>query len=232
MAENHFKKSEKTWDKIAKSFDTTRKKPWDICLDYIRNLPKNSIVADFGCGNGRHLIPCAKHCKKVYGLDISKELLDIVKRKVEKQNINNVELIHSNLIKTPLKDQSVDSVIFIATLHNIKKRENRIKALTEVKRVLKKDKTSMISVWSRWQDKFRKEFLKKIFQIKNKNEYGDIDIYWRQHGLNIPRFYHLYSKREFEKDIKKAGLEILEIKSVKLSSKKYDDNYFAEVRSI
>ncbi len=232
MSENHFKKSEKTWDKIAKSFDTTRKKSWDICLDYIHNLPKDSIVADFGCGNGRHLIPCAKHCKKVYGIDISKELLKITKDKIERQNIKNVELIHSNLIEIPLEDNSVDSVIFIAALHNIKGRNNRIKALSELKRVLKKDKTAMISVWSRWQDKFRKEFFKKFFQIKNKDEYGDIYVYWKQHGLDIPRFYHLYSKMEFKSDIKKSGLKIIEINSVNLSSKKYDDNYFAEVRAI
>ena len=231
MNEDHFKNSEKTWNLIAKSFDNTRKKPWNICLEYINNLKKESVVADFGCGNGRHLIPCAKHCKKVYGIDISKKLLDIVKRKIEKQKITNVELIHSNLVKIPLKDRSVDSIIFIAALHNIKKRKNRIKALSELKRVLKKDKIAMISVWSRWQEKFRIEFLKKFFLIDNKNEFGDIDIYWTQNNLNIPRFYHLYSKKEFEKDIKKAGLEIIEIKSVKLSSKKYADNYFAIVKS-
>jgi len=229
MDENHFKKSEKTWNLIAESFDNTRKKPWEICLEYISDLPKESIVADFGCGNGRHLIPCAKYCKKVYGIDISEKLLDIIKRKIEKQNITNVELMHSNLVKIPLKDNSVDSVIFIASLHNIKGRDNRITALRELKRVLKKDKTAMISVWSRWQDKFRKDFFKKAFQIQNKNEYGDIDVYWRQDGLDIPRFYHLYSKKEFEKDIKSAGLEIIDIKSVKLSSKKYADNYFAKV---
>ena len=63
-------------------------------------------------------------------------------------------------------------------------------------------------------------------------EFGDIDIYWRQHGLNIPRFYHLYSKREFLDDIHEAGLDLVEIQDVKLRSKKHPDNYFALVKKI
>ena len=61
----------------------------------------------------------------------------------------------------------------------------------------------------------------------NKNELGDINIYWRQHGLNIPRFYHLYSKKEFQNDLKQAGFDIIKLEGVKYFSKKYYDNYFA-----
>ena len=60
--------------------------------------------------------------------------------------------------------------------------------------------------------------------------FGDIDIYWRQHGLNIPRFYHLYSKKELQTDIKQAGLDIIKIEGVKYFSKKYYDNYFAIIK--
>jgi len=85
----------------------------------------------------------------------------------------------------------------------------------------------LISVWSRWQDKYRMLFFKKWFTQIGKSEFGDINIYWRQHGLDIPRFYHLYSKKEFLRDIRDAGLEILEMQDVKMYSKKHPDNYFA-----
>lgn len=61
-------------------------------------------------------------------------------------------------------------------------------------------------------------------------EFGDINIYWRQHGLDIPRFYHLYSKREFLSDLRKADLEIIDIQDVKMYSEKHPDNYFAVVK--
>jgi len=121
-------------------------------------------------------------------------------------------------------------VLYIASLHNIKDREKRIQSLKELKRILKKDGVALISVWSRWQDKYRKMFLKKWFFKKNKSEFGDIDIYWRQYGLNIPRFYHLYSKKEFLEDLSKSGLKIVEFESVKMHSKKFADNYFVIVK--
>jgi ubiquinone/menaquinone biosynthesis C-methylase UbiE len=190
-------------------------------------LTKDSIIADVCCGNGRHLIPSAKHCKKVIGIDFSKELLEIIKKKINDEKLHNVKLIHSDVSSIPLKNSSVDAVLFIAALHNIKGRKNRIQSLQEVRRILKKDGQALISVWSRWQDKFRKQFFKKWFKYIGKSEFGDTAIYWRQHGLNIPRFYHLYSKREFIQDLKQADLEIIKIKEVKMHSKKHTDNYFA-----
>jgi ubiquinone/menaquinone biosynthesis C-methylase UbiE len=222
--------SEKTWDTIARSFDQTRRKPWKECLDFIEKLPKKSIVADIGCGNGRHLKPCAKKCKKVIGIDLSKELLDIVKEKLDFEKIKNVTLIHADATNIPNDDESVNAALYIATLHNIKGRNNRIKSLKEIKRILKKNGVALISVWSRWQDKYRKQFFKKWFTQKGSSEFGDVDIYWRQNGLDIPRFYHLYSKKEFQKDLTEAGFKIVEMKDVKIHSKRHPDNYFAIVR--
>jgi hypothetical protein len=62
-----------------------------------------------------------------------------------------------------------------------------------------------------------------------REELGDIEIYWKKNNLNIPRFYHLYSKSEFKKDLNRAGLKILDLKSVKVHSKIGADNYFAIV---
>jgi len=221
--------NQETWNRIAKSFDKTRRKAWEECLDFIKKIPKESTVADIACGNGRHLIPCAKHCRKVIGLDLSNELLDIINNRLKEEKIKNVTLINSDVVKIPLDDESVDVSLYIAALHNIKGRANRIKSLKEVKRILKKDGAAQISVWSRWQDKYRKQFFKKWFTQKTDVEFGDIDIYWRQHGLNIPRFYHLYSKKEFQKDLIDAGFKTIEINNVKMHSKRYPDNYFALV---
>lgn len=230
MINVYTKKSEDTWNAIAKSFDSTRRKPWKECIDFINTLSKTSIVADVGSGNGRHLIPCAKHCKKVLGLDVSKELLRIVQNKLYKNKLNNVELIHSDAVNIPFRDNSVDAVLYIATIHNISERYRRIKSLKEINRILKPSGKAIISVWSRWQDKFRQHFLKRMITQLERNEFGDINIYWRQHGLNISRFYHLYSKREFKKDINQAGFEIINLKGKKIHSKKYPDNYFAVIK--
>ncbi len=230
MNNSNLIQTEKTWDAIAESFDITRRKPWIQCIKFIDNLPKNTFIVDIGCGNGRHLIPCANRCKKVIGIDISKKLIKIVKKRYIDLKLDNVDLIHSDAVNLPIKNNCIDAILYIASLHNIKGNINRINSLKEINRVLKKDGKALVSVWSRWQDKFRKDFFKKWFNQFNQNEFGDIDIYWKQHGLNIPRFYHLYSKREFINDLNKANFNILNLEEVKLHSKKHPDNFFALIK--
>jgi len=229
MIENQTKVTERTWDTIAESFDVTRRKPWKQCIDFISGLSESDIVADLGCGNGRHLIPCAEHCQKVIGIDISRNLLQITRNKARENGLGNIHLIHGNLVEIPLNADSLDAVLFIASLHNIKGRNNRIRSLEEVRRILKDDGRALISVWSRWQDKFRTQFLKKSMEDTEAKEFGDIYINWRQHGLNIPRFYHLYNKGEFVKDIHEVDLKIDKLQSVRLHSNNFPDNYFAVV---
>jgi len=229
MSSNCIKNSIETWDAIAQSFDVTRRKPWKQCVDFINTLNKTDTAVDMGCGNGRHLLPCAAHCKKAIGIDISRELLAIVQKKLNENNLNNTSLLHSDVVHLPFKNNTVGAVLYIASLHNIKGRDKRIQSLKEVKRILKKDGKALISVWSRWQDRYRKQFLKKWFTQRGRTEFGDINIYWRQHGLNIPRFYHLYSKKEFQDDLHRADLRIVEIQDVKMHSKKHPDNFFAVV---
>jgi ubiquinone/menaquinone biosynthesis C-methylase UbiE len=224
--QNSIINNELNWNAIAKSFDKTRQKPWSLCIDFIENLSKNDIVLDLGCGNGRHSLPCTKIVKHVISLDISIEFLNIVLKK----KLDNNSLILSNFQFLPLKNNSIDAALFIASLHNIKKRKNRIDSLIELNRILKKNGKALISVWSKWQDKYRKFFIKKFFHLKNFEEHGDIIIYWKRDNLKIPRFYHLYSRNEFISDIKSSGLNIIKIYDIKLSSKKYVDNYFALVR--
>ncbi len=60
-------------------------------------------------------------------------------------------------------------------------------------------------------------------------EFGDIDIMWRQHRLAVPRFYHLYSRREFADDLAAADLKVSSIRAVRLASRHSADNYFAIV---
>ena len=229
MNDQRIETSQRTWNMIARSFDTTRKKPWEQCQDFIKSFKKDSITLDIACGNARQLIPSAQYSKKTIGLDISQQLLRISQQKIKEQKIKNISLIKADAVNIPLESDTFDNILYIAALHTISGRENRIKSLKETKRILKSDGKALISVWSRWQDKFRTNFIKEKSVKNSKQEYGDIEIFWRQHGLNIPRFYHLYSKTEFMEDIKKAGLKIIDFKEVNLKSKKYPDNFFAVV---
>lgn len=228
MNKNNILTNEETWNIIAESFDRTRKKPWPQVIDFINEISGSEIVADIGCGNGRNIIPFSNQFKKIFGIDISKKMLNIVKLKSDGKKLNNLYLLKADMINLPMKNDSFDAILFIASVHNIKGRDNRVQSLKEINRILKKDGKALISVWSRWQDKYRYKFFKKL--VYRKEEFGDINIYWKQHNLNIPRFYHLYSKREFINDLIQSNLKIKKIDSIKLHSKISADNYFAIVQ--
>ncbi|HHO57100.1 MAG TPA: class I SAM-dependent methyltransferase [Thermoplasmatales archaeon] len=208
------------WDKIAKDFDATRRFPWEECKTFLNRIQGKCI--DIGCGNGRHLIPAAEKCDMVVGLDISIKMLEMAHRNMEKSGIENVMLVMGDARHLPFPDNFFDGILFIASLHNIKGKKERKRALEEVRRVLKPGGRALISVWAKWQDRWRKYFL--LHPLK-----GDIHVPWRR-GAKAIRFYHLYSMREFKGDIRKAGLKIERAWSVKKASKKYPDNHFAVVR--
>jgi ubiquinone/menaquinone biosynthesis C-methylase UbiE len=225
------------WNTISQSFDRTRRRTWKEVTDFIDSLSPDFRLLDLGCGNGRHLIPAAKRLKEVVGVDISKELLKIIAERIKEEKLRNIKLVQANATDLPFKESEFDAVIFIAALHNIKEKSNRLKALKEVYRVMKPNAELLISVWSRWQDRFKSYFLKKgicypfkkigcYFTRKKAPEFGDIILPWRANNLNIPRFYHLYSKGELQKDAKRAKFKVKSIKSVKLRSKRSADNYF------
>lgn len=226
MVNKRIKESLHTWNSIAKSFDHTRRNTWDFCIQYIETIDKQAICADLGCGNGRHLLPLAKQCKHAIGYDISHNLLALTNGKLQKYNIANTSVIQGDLCLLPFQSNVFNHCLYIAALHNIKKQDNRIQSLKELFRVLKPKGTALVTVWSKEQDRFKQ---KKFTDSKGKKS-GDITLFWRQHNLNIPRFYHLYEKEEFKQDLTKANFHIQTLKDVSITSKKSVDNYYAIIQ--
>jgi ubiquinone/menaquinone biosynthesis C-methylase UbiE len=224
MKDTHLQQSIDTWDTIAESFDKTRKIPWPFVTEFISSLSSESKIIDLGCGNGRHLIPAAKHAETTIGLDISRKMLEITQQKTNQRKLDNTTYIQATSYNLPLKTGSIDAALCIASLHNIRTRALRQQCMKEVFRILRINGKALISVWSREQDRFQNHIPNN--NIKDK-EPGDIEVDWKQDNLNIPRFYHLYGLREFKEDIQAGGFTIHSMQAEKISSKKEADNYFA-----
>jgi ubiquinone/menaquinone biosynthesis C-methylase UbiE len=80
-----------------------------------------SNIVEIGCGYGTFTIPTAKIIKGIlYTFDIEREMLDIVKQKLIKENIYNVNLEQRDLLahKTGLADNSIDYVLLFNILHH------------------------------------------------------------------------------------------------------------------
>lgn len=193
------------YDKFAEDFSKTRQVPWKEVIDFIQSLPKNSGLLDIGCGNGRHLIEAKKRGLNAIGLDISKNLLKIAKRKAGAPHrrlfatgmndsisyaCKRAPLIIGNALALPFKNCAIDYSICIAVVHHFKAEEERINCLNEIARITKK--SSIVSVLAFEQKKF------------SKRKSPDIQLGWNK---EFPRFYHLFKDGEINKIAGNAGLK-------------------------
>jgi tRNA (uracil-5-)-methyltransferase TRM9 len=208
-------------DDITENFDITRRRSWKECIEFMEG--RGGTAIDIACGNGRHTIPMSGRAIAV-GMDSSAEMVKIASRNAGKK----ASFVVGDASAIPFKSSTFDFALFIAALHNIRGQGGRVKALEEMGRVLKDGGGGLVSVWSRWQDRWRTHFLRNALTLRIKN-FGDIVIPWKM-DVEAMRFYHLYSMRELKKDAKKAGLEIVKSWSVKKTSKKHADNHFIIVR--
>ena len=99
------------------------------------------IVADLGCGSGYFAVPISREVKKVYGIDVQREMLDFFEQKIQSQKIGNIELLLSKDDKIPLEDGSVDLLITVNTLHEFRDKD---KIIGEMRRVLRDEGNAVV----------------------------------------------------------------------------------------
>lgn len=67
--------------------------------------PRDEPLLDLGCGAGRHLLALHEAgFSHLVGLDLSKELIGIAKRRIEEADIENVELLCRDMRRIPHRD--------------------------------------------------------------------------------------------------------------------------------
>tara|TARA_Y100000741_G_scaffold362231_1_gene347610 strand:+ start:148 stop:777 length:630 start_codon:yes stop_codon:yes gene_type:complete len=164
------------YSSIANHFDKTRYHTWPKIQDFVNSLDTNSHIYDIGCGNGRNM-NIREDCVFV-GCDNNEELLIQAKNKG-----NNCQ--YGDNLSLPFSDGCADAVMSIAVIHHFSTINRRIKALSEIFRILKESGSALIYVWAHEQDKFA-NFSKNALVDWNNQENGEI----------IKRYYYLFSRDE------------------------------------
>ncbi|MFC6288780.1 class I SAM-dependent methyltransferase [Levilactobacillus angrenensis] len=111
------------------------------------NLSSNSQVLDLGTGHGAFLLEISRQLKapgKVVGLDIwnqgdqSGNAIEETQHNIDRMGVSNVsKLVTGNMTKLPFEDNHFDSVVASLSIHNVKPKSSREKAIDEAYRVLK-----------------------------------------------------------------------------------------------
>ena len=90
-------------------------------LEYAFHLlgdSRGKRVVDYGCGAGEDAVHLARRGADVIGIDISADLLQIAKRRVE-ANGESAKFLVASAYATGLPSESVDAVFAIAILHHL-----------------------------------------------------------------------------------------------------------------
>ena len=182
-------KSKEFYDSVAESWYNIRH--WTIFRQELEKLNKewSGSLLNVGCAHGADFVPFSPGKFRFFGMDSSKELVFLSRKYAQKSGL----VFHNcvgDMRELPFTENSVDYVICIASLHHLLEREERLQALKEMKRVLRKE--AFITVWD----------------IRNSDLPDDkiIEREWNRKGEVLKRLYYLYDKDELRKDLEEAGL--------------------------
>lgn len=149
QTENKKKQVTKMFDNIAKTYDSLNNLLslkihilWRRnAIKKIKNNPKK--ILDIGTGTGDFAIIAAKYTNaKIIGVDLSKKMIDVGKRKVNKKNLNKrISFKIADAEKLPFKKNSFDVITSGFVVRNF---ENMQKGLSEMYRVLNKEGVILI----------------------------------------------------------------------------------------
>lgn len=181
--------------RIAKVYDLLdvtyfRRKESSPRFAVLRQIENGDRVLDICTGTAATAIKIAKMRKKsaIAGIDRSKEMLQIAKKKIESEQIKNIKLCQMDATKLKIPDKSFDKVLISLVLHEVEENlaENII---LEASRVLKDSGRLIVTEWNR-PEKFVQRLL--FFPI----------------SLAEPKSYRSFIKKDLEKYFRKYGLEI------------------------
>jgi ubiquinone/menaquinone biosynthesis C-methylase UbiE len=184
-----------TYNIIADTFNGTRYKPWPSVVKFIEELNSGTKCLEVGCGNAKNMF---RDDIDMIGIDTSEKLIEIGRKKGK-----NVSLGDGCDIK--YTDDFFDSVISIAVLHHVFTEERRIKFIQEMIRVCKPGGKIMIEVWATSDPKF--ETSPKLEHKDASDNDRMVSFLSKTTKITYDRYYHFFSKEEFEILIKKSSLK-------------------------
>ena len=103
----------------------------EFLLKYIK---KHMTVLDVGCGNGKIAAKIAKVAQKVHGIDFS----EIILSKAKKKKARNLEFTFGDVTDLQFSDGTFDLALSERCLINLSNFNAMVKALGEIRRVLKR----------------------------------------------------------------------------------------------
>lgn len=211
-AQKILKKVEADYDLIAREWNLKQSFLPHYRVKSVRQVKAGQTILDAGCGNGILYEYLAQKSIKYFGIDQSKKLLAIARRRAKNWQTNpknkikaSRRFIKASLTHLPFKNNTFDWVFAFAILHHLPGPYQE-KAVVEMYRVLKPGGRVAVSVWNLYSD-YAKEKFKIAEQMKK-----DLTIPWlATAGRRIKRYIYRFDKKELEELFRKAGFRKVKV---------------------
>ncbi len=197
---------------IAKDYSRTRA----FISNDLKNLgnyaKSGEKILDLGCANGRFYEVLENKNVDFYGVDFSRELIEMAKNKYR-----NGKFYLADARKLPFSDNFFDKIYSISVLHHIPSYDFRMQFLKEANRTLKPGGLLILRVWDFWKRKMALKLISKYTLLKllgkSNFDFKDVFVSWKDQNGNIlaNRYFHCFTQGELKNLIKKAGFKIKEI---------------------
>jgi phosphatidylethanolamine/phosphatidyl-N-methylethanolamine N-methyltransferase len=140
MYRNRQRRERAFWDRFAWLYDRFMKSSsglYEKIFELLhQELQSEFVLLDLAAGTGLLALKIAPQVKKVYGVDISAEMVGQAKVKARASRISNVEFSVGDAYRLPFASTMFDVVVISNALHVMLEPE---RALSEAYRVLKPD---------------------------------------------------------------------------------------------
>ena len=145
MKEGYYKEYSYIYDNIYSN--KNYKKEFDFILKYLKRFsPKSKTILDLGCGTGSYTQFFAKKNYQITGVDISKSMIDIAKKKI--RNKKNVSFIVKDIRKLKLKKKFDIVVSLFDVLSFLKYKNDANTFFKNLNLHLKKNGIAIFDFWS------------------------------------------------------------------------------------
>lgn len=156
----------------------------------LKYLNGESRVLEFACGTGITTVQIAPHVSFVRAIDISNEMVEKARVKLDQLGLANVELSQTDLFDPCLEEGSFDAVTAFNVLLYV---ENREEVLERIRSLLKPG-GMFLSATDCLGEKITKVGIKK---------------FWKSHTGSMP-YVAFDTMKKLEGDIARAGFTVLE----------------------